>query len=121
MAAVVQTVVERWFTPAFRQENPSAVDRIRAQILSTPADGYLGCCAAIRDMDERDKLGLIEAPALVLIGAHDPATTPERGQYIVERIPGVQKAMLDTAHLSNVERPQDFNRVVLGFLAGKQS
>jgi 3-oxoadipate enol-lactonase len=121
MEAVVQAVVERWFTPKFRQENPDEVNRIRAQILSTPPVGYIGCCAALRDMDERDKIGLIEAPALVVIGAHDPATTPERGQYIVERIPSVQKAVLDTAHLSNVERPEDFNRVVIGFLAGKQT
>lgn len=121
MEAVVQAVVERWFTPAFRSENPSEVNRIRAQILSTPPAGYAGCCAAIRDMDERDKLGLIEAPALVVIGAHDPATTPEKGDYIAKRIPGVHKAVLDTAHLSNVERPDEFNRVVLGFLAGKQT
>jgi len=121
MEAVVETVVARWFTPLFREQNPNEVNRIRAQILSTPPEGYIGCCTAIRDMDERDKLGLIEAPALVLIGAHDPATTPERGHYVAERIPGVQKAVLDTAHLSNVERPDDFNRVVLGFLAGRQA
>ena len=59
-------------------------------------------------MDERDHLGLIEAPALVLIGAHDPATTPEKGDYVAERIPGAQKDVLDAAHLSNVERPRGF-------------
>ncbi len=120
MEAVVEAVVARWFTPAFRQENPDEVKRIQAQILSTPPAGYAGCCAALRDMDERDKLGLIEAATLVLIGAHDPATTPERGEYLVKHIPGVQKSVLDAAHLSNVERPAEFNRVVLGFLAGKQ-
>ena len=71
-------------------------------------------------MDLRDRLGLIEAPALVVIGAHDPATPPEQGQYIVERIPGAQKEVLDAAHLSNVESPEAFNRAVLGFLAGKR-
>jgi 3-oxoadipate enol-lactonase len=118
MRAVVDGIIERWFTPSFRDDRPDAIANIRTQILSTPADGYTGCLAAIRDLDERDKLGLIEAPALVVIGAHDPSTTPERGQYVVERIPGAQKAVLETAHLSNIERPEDFNRVVLGFLAG---
>ena len=121
MEAVVDAVVERWFTKGFRQENPDEVKRIRGEILSTAPNGYAGCCAAIRDMDERDHLGLIEAPALVLIGAHDPATTPEKGDYIAERIPGAQKHVLDAAHLSNVERREDFNRIVLGFLAGKQA
>ena len=120
MEAVVEGVVERWFTPAFRASSTTEVARVREMILATDPHGYVGCCAAIRDMDLRDRLGLIEAPALVLIGAHDPATPPERGQYIVERIPGARKAMIDSAHLSNVEKPADFNRIVLGFLAGER-
>ena len=118
MQAIVDSVVERWFTAAFRDSDPDEVARIRAMILATDPAGYAGCCAAIRDMDLRDRLGLIEAPTLVVIGAHDPATPPERGQYLVERIPGAQKAVLEAAHLSNVEAPDEFNRIVLGFLAG---
>jgi 3-oxoadipate enol-lactonase len=116
MAAISEAVVERWFTPDFRAREPVEVDRIRAQILATPPAGYVGCCAAIRDMDERDRLGTIEAPVLVVAGAHDPATTPEQAQYLVEHIPGAQKSVLESAHLSNIEKPDDFNRVVLGFL-----
>ncbi len=118
MAAISESIVERWFTPEFRAADPAEVDRIRAQILSTPADGYVGCCTAIRDMDERDFLGTIELSVLVVIGAHDPATTPEAGKFIVAHIPGAQTAVLDSAHLSNIERCDDFNRVVLGFLKG---
>jgi 3-oxoadipate enol-lactonase len=111
--------VQRWFTPTFLASNSAEVARIRSQILSTPPVGYAGCCAAIRDMDERDFLGTIEASALVIIGAHDPATTPDKGHYIAERIPGARAEVLDTAHLSNIERPQDFNRIVFNFLTGK--
>ncbi len=120
MEAIVDAVVERWFSKQFRDSHPDEVERIRAMILSIDPKGYAGCCAAIRDMDLRDRLGLIEAPTLVVIGAHDPATPPERGQYIVERIPGAQKAVLDAAHLSNIEAASEFNRIVLGFLAGER-
>lgn len=120
MEAVAESVVERWFTQKFRESEPEEVDCIRRQILATNPTGYAGCCAAIRDMDLRDRLGLIEAPTLVVIGMHDPATPPERGQYVVERIPGAQKLVLDTAHLSNVEAPEHFNRSVLAFLAGER-
>jgi len=120
MESVADAVVERWFTRAFRQADPGETNRIRSMILTTEPAGYAGCCAAIRDMDMRSLLGTIEAPSLVVIGAHDPATTPERGEYIVRHIPGAQKAVLDSAHLSNVERREDFNRVVLGFLSGEQ-
>lgn len=118
MASIVETVVERWFTPRFRRADPGEVKRVGAMILSTKPEGYSGCCAAIRDMDQRDFLGTIEAPTLVVIGAHDVATTPERGEYIAQRIPGARTEVLDAAHLSNIERREDFNRVVLGFLAG---
>ena len=117
MEAVVDQVVERWFTKKFRDSEPHEVERIRAMILATDPVGYAGSCAAVRDMDLRDRLGLIEAPTLVVVGEHDPATPPERGQYIVERVPGAQKVVLDTAHLSNVEARDAFNGAVLGFLA----
>jgi 3-oxoadipate enol-lactonase len=117
MAAVVDATEARWFTEGFRNESRKEVERIRKMVLETDPAGYSGCCAAIRDMDLRDQLGLIEVPVHVFIGAHDPATTPERGQILVERIPGAQKTVLDAAHLSNVEQPDDFNRAVFGFLA----
>jgi 3-oxoadipate enol-lactonase len=120
MQAVVDGVVERWFTTSFRENERGEVDRVRRMILATDPTGYAGCCAAIRDMDLRDRLGTIEAPCLVVIGAHDPATTPAAGQYVVERIPGALKVVLDSAHLSNIERRDEFNRAVLRFIAGER-
>ena len=120
MEADVDAVLARWFTKKYRETAREAIERVRAMILGTDPHGYAGCCAAIRDMDLRDRLGLIETPALVVLGTHDPATPPERGQYIVERIPGAQKVVLDTAHLSNIEARDEFNRPVLGFLSGER-
>ena len=117
MAAVADGVIERWFTAGFRSAHPDQATRVREMLLSTNPAGYTGCCAAIRDMDERDFLGTIEASALVVVGAHDPATAPEKGRYIAEHIPGARLETLDAAHLSNIERPEDFNRIVMGFLA----
>ena len=48
MASLAQSIVERWFTPEFRAKNPDAVAKVRAMILSTPGQGYAGCCGAIR-------------------------------------------------------------------------
>jgi len=83
---------------------------------ATPLEGYIACGQAVRDMDHREILAQIRAPALVIIGRHDPATTPEAGEFVRSRIPGAQVAMLDAAHLSNVEQPAQFNESVLGFL-----
>lgn len=120
MDAVADGVIERWFTEEFREGNGAAVERVKAMILATKPDGYAGCAAAVRDMDMRDRLGLIEAPVLVVIGARDPATTPAMGEYIVAHIPGAQKEVLDAAHLSNIEKEAEFNAAVLDFLAGER-
>ncbi len=46
-----------------------------------------------------------------------PFAPVEDGQYLAERIPDSKYVELDTAHLSNVEKPQRFSAEVLQFLA----
>jgi 3-oxoadipate enol-lactonase len=120
MEAVADAVVERWLTPQFREREPEETKRVRDMVVTTNPTGYVGCCAAIRDMDLRANLAGIRMPALVLIGTHDPATTPEMGDHLVAHIPGVRRNVLDTAHLSNIEQPDEFSRTVLDYLAGEE-
>jgi len=108
--------MERWFTRGFRERDPAAIATMQAMFAATPLDGYLACGEAVRDMDHRELLPRITRPTLVVIGRHDPATTPEAGEYIYKNIPGAQRAMLDAAHISNIEQPQQFNDAVLKFL-----
>jgi len=116
MGSMVAGVTERWFTAAFRNDEPEEVERIASQIRATQARGYAGCCAAIRDMDLRSDLKGIGAPVLVVIGDSDPATPPEQGELIADNIPEAKKEVLHAAHLSNVEDPSGFNAAILGFL-----
>ena len=118
MAVIDQAVMERWFTQAFREAQPKEAERVRQMILTSRPAGYAGCCAAIRDMDQRADIGAIDLPALVVIGAQDPATPPDHGELIVAAVKGAQSVTLDAAHLSNIEQPDAFNRAVFGFLAG---
>jgi len=116
MAALVDGTIERWFTPEFRERDPETIARVRAMILATPAQGYMGCCGAIRDMDQREAIRDIASPALVIIGAKDPATTPEAGAVLTDAIKGSQSLTLDAAHLSNLEQPDAFTKAVVAFL-----
>jgi len=119
LAAFAAANMERWFTKAFRERAPDVVARTKDMFAGTPLEGYLGCAAAVRDMDHRELLPKITAPTLVIAGKHDPATIPEANEYISKHIPGARFMLLDAAHLSNVEQPEAYGNAVLGFLLGK--
>jgi 3-oxoadipate enol-lactonase len=117
MTAVTEAVLERWFTPEFRARDDMAVADVRAMLLATDPLGYAGCCAAIRDMDNRPMLPLIHVPTLVIAGASDPATPPDHARQISAGIADSGLVILLAAHLSNVEQPNCFTRAVIEFLS----
>jgi 3-oxoadipate enol-lactonase len=120
MDALVDSVVVRWFTPEFFSAHPETVEKAAAMLRGTDPEGYAGCCAAIRDMDLRDRLGQIRAPTLVISAADDPATPPEHGELIRDAIPGAGFEVIPGAsHLANIEQPEAVTRAILDHLAGQ--
>ena len=118
MDALVDSVVVRWFTPEFFSAHPETVEKAAAMLRGTDPEGYAGCCAAIRDMDLRDRLGQIRAPTLVISAAEDPATPPEHGELIRDSIPGAGFEVIPGAsHLANIEQPEAVTRAILDHLA----
>ena len=116
MTAIADTVMTRWFTAGFAAQKPSTVTAMKSMLERTPADGYVACCAAVRDMDQREEVAAIAAQTLVIAGAHDVATPPADGRYLAERIPAAQLVMLDAGHLSNIEAAAAYTDGVLSFL-----
>ncbi len=119
MEAHVEPTIGRWFTPGFISAHPEVVDPVRAMIRRTPVEGYVGCGLAIKELDVLDRLPGISVPTLVMVGDQDPATPVEASRAIHARIPGSRLATIPSAsHLSNLEQPKEFNRLLLGFLEG---
>lgn len=119
-ASMAPTVVERWFTPAFREAAPDTVKRARQMVANTPDEGYAACCEAIRDMDLRDRLSGVIAPTLIIAGEEDLATPPEHAEKIRDSIPGSEMLLVpDAAHLANIERSESVTPAMLGHLQGK--
>lgn len=116
LAGMVDAILERWFTPEFRAQDPQAVERVRQMVLATPVAGYAGCCEALRDMDQRASLPRITTRTLVIAGTHDPAPTIAAAQQWAATIPRSRFIELPAAHLSNIGAAQAFNACVLGFL-----
>jgi 3-oxoadipate enol-lactonase len=116
MGAITEAVLERWFTPGFRDAAPEAVAPVRDMLLATAPQGYAGCCAAIRDMDQRTSLAAIHVPTLVIGGLQDPATPPAKAEEIAAGVVDARLVMLDAAHLSNIEQAEAFTAALLAFL-----
>lgn len=118
MQGLVQTTLERWFTPAFRKNSPAEVERVSAQILNTPVAGYVGCCHAIPRIDVTTRLNELKLPALVICGEDDPATPPAMAREIQHHLPGAKLALIPkAAHLANIEQPAAFNGALEEFLS----
>jgi len=117
MESMVEPTLQRWFTEPFRQRRPEVIDPVRAMIRNTPAQGFIGCCHAIPKINVTDRLKEVRCPALVIVGEEDPGTPVAMAREIHAALPSAELAILrSAAHLSNLEQPEEFNRVLLGFL-----
>jgi 3-oxoadipate enol-lactonase len=115
--SVAAEVVDRWFTPAFRQAAPDQVERAVAMLRATSAEGYAGCCEALAAMDLRAGLPAVTAPTLVIAGADDPATPPAKAEAIVAAIPDARlQVVAGAAHLANIAQPEPVTRLLLDHL-----
>lgn len=116
LAALVEPTMARWFTAEGRAASPATIARLSATLSSMAPDGYLGCCAALRDADLTALVPRVTRPCLVVTGRHDVATPPEAGAWLAATIPGARLVELDAAHLSNLECAAGFTAAVTAFL-----
>lgn len=116
MAAIAESVMERWFAPAFLQSAQLAL--WRNMLLRTPAEGYLATCKAISQADYTPQAPQIALPTLVISGQYDGATPPALVKATADLIPNAQYAEIkDAGHLPCAERPADYAAVLNVFLS----
>jgi 3-oxoadipate enol-lactonase len=117
MKAVAPGIIERWFTAGFREGQHEIVSSTQKTIEETDPHGYVACCEALCDMDQRNTVNEVTVPTLVVVGAQDPVTTRADGQFLIEKISGARYVELDAAHLSNIEDAHHFNLAAGSFLS----
>jgi 3-oxoadipate enol-lactonase len=118
VAAIKDLAMTRYFSDEFREQHADVVAIVGQRFLKTPAEGYIGCCDAIRNLDFSEDLPGVHARTLVIAGEKDAGTPPAMSEIIASRIPGATLAVIPgAAHLSAVEKPAEFNALVRDFLA----
>jgi 3-oxoadipate enol-lactonase len=66
---------------------------------------------------ESERLGELNVPTLVVTGEQDVGDIHEIADRLGREIAGARRATIaNAAHLPNLERPEEFDRIVLGFL-----
>ena len=119
MVAVREMLLARFLSADFRQQHPEIARQFGDMIEATNPSGYISACAALREADLRASVHEIRTPSLILAGALDESTPPLQSHELHNAISGSQLIVFnDVAHLSNVERPQEFSEYVLSFLNG---
>jgi len=67
--------------------------------------------------DLAQRLGEIQVPTLVLVGEEDVPDIQAIAERLAREIAGARlERIADTAHVPSMERPEEFDRLVLGFL-----
>jgi 3-oxoadipate enol-lactonase len=115
--ALVEPTLERWFPADIRTANPPYIDKVRAMIRSTPVNGFIGCAAALAHHDYAGGAATVTRPVLFMVGEKDGVTPPAM-RKLSEAVSGSRYVELPGAgHISNLDRPQEFNRALSDFLA----
>jgi len=116
-AALVEEMIETWFTPRFRETQNAALDRVRVMLSEANSTGYIAAIGAIATADLSERLGAIRCPTLVIAGEHDRQTPPSMAREIHERIIGSRLLVLPGAgHCVALETPLRVNPALVEFL-----
>lgn len=106
------------FHPQTFKDKPETVEAIRNVVVTTTQQSLV---ATIRALAERpstcDVLSSVKVPALILCGAQDTVTPPEKSEEMHALIRNSRYHLIEGAgHLSNLEQPERFNQYLGEFI-----
>jgi 3-oxoadipate enol-lactonase len=122
MGGIVDAMLPKLLAPETLAENKGVAERLREMMSSTDPSG---AAAALRGMAERpDQTSLLPrilAPTLILVGSEDQLATPKDAELMRREIRGSRLEVIEGAgHVSNLERPDEFNGALRAYLDALQ-
>jgi pimeloyl-ACP methyl ester carboxylesterase len=120
--AAAQPMFPKMLTPETIAAADWRAETVRRAMASASVAGITAALGAMAERpDSAETLRQAAVPVLAVAGAHDAITPPSDAERMAALArEGTFAVIPDAAHLSNVERPAEFNRVVQAFLAGRQ-
>jgi 3-oxoadipate enol-lactonase len=123
MEPIADAMLPKLLSPRTRERAPEVVERLRAMMTGVSPRG---AAAALRGMalrrDQTDTLSKIDVSTLVVVGSDDVITPPSDAEAMHQRVGSSRLVVIEGAgHVSNLERPDEFNRALEEFLEGLPS
>ncbi|KKB11927.1 3-oxoadipate enol-lactonase [Devosia geojensis] len=116
IASIADTILERWFTPEFRETAECA--GYRNMLVRQPAAGYAATCAALRDADLTEIARTISVPAICIVGEADGSTPPALVAEFARMVPNARFELIKRCgHLPSIEQPETLTQIIRAFLA----
>jgi pimeloyl-ACP methyl ester carboxylesterase len=118
VASIVESMLPKLLSAETRERGGELLERVRAMMLRTsPEDAAAALRAMALRRDQTDLLPSIDVPTLIVVGSEDVVTPPSDAEAMHAKIEGSRLVVVEGAgHLSNVERPEEFNRALSEFL-----
>lgn len=115
MADAARTVVPQLVGPHSLPEGVRLATHCMGMVPPATFRRALECLATF---DRRRNLGDIHVPTLLVAGEHDRSAPPAAMKKMAQAIPGsTYLEMKGVGHLQNLEAPEDFDGLLLNFLA----
>lgn len=116
IAAISNTIMERWFTPGFAKNLPVDYAGWSLMLERTSALGYAATCAALRDADLSTAAATITCPVAVVVGDQDASTSPE----LVKKTAALFRqasfnVIAGAGHLPCIEQPEQLSLLIKHF------
>jgi 3-oxoadipate enol-lactonase len=113
--ALADAVMERWFSRRFRETE--ALAAWRNMLTRQPAEGYMGCAAAIAGTDFYTTTASLTLPTLAIAGTEDGSTPPDLVRETADLVKGARFHLVRGAgHLPCVEKPGEYAALLTDFL-----
>lgn len=118
MGAVLQSTLDRWFTPEFAFHRPDILDRVSKSLLANNKDVHAAMWDTIASLETAPRLSTIRTPTLVIVGEKDLSTPVTAAETIVQQIPNAELCVVtNSSHMTPLEAPELVNRKLLDFLS----
>ena len=118
MAGIADSMLPKLLTPDTVSKRPEVVKRVRDMMLKTKPEGAAGALLGMAERDDNTSLlTQISCPALILVGQEDPITPVKDSENMHREIAGSRLVVIENAaHVSNLERTEQFNEELTRFL-----